>query len=97
MSSSPGARSGIRRDCAAGTHPSRPERARANAYTLTAFDRRCQLIVKLTEPKLFVSEHGWVAKVMKCSLQRTPSCRLKLHDGSYDFSLESVLALKPVS
>ena len=55
VSSSPSARSGIRRDCAAGTHPSRPERARADAYTLTAFDRRCQLIVKLTEPKLFMS------------------------------------------
>ena len=73
--------------------PSEP----ALTLTLTAFGRRCQLIVKLTEPKLFVSEHGWVAKVMKCSLQRPPSCRLKLHDGSYDFSLESVLALKPVS
>ena len=44
-----------------------------------------------------LSEHGWVAKVIKCSLQRPPSCKLKLHDGSYDFSLESVLALKPVS
>ena len=43
------------------------------------------------------SEHGWVAKVMKLSLQGTRSCRLKLHDGSYDFSLEAVLALKPVS
>ena len=44
-----------------------------------------------------LSEHGWVAKVMKLNMQRPPSCRLKLHDGSYDFSFESVLALKPVS
>ena len=44
-----------------------------------------------------LSEHGWVAKVMKLNMQRPPSCRLKLHDGTYDFSLASVLALKPVS
>ena len=25
-----------------------------------------------------LSEHGWVAKVIKCSLQRPPSCRLTL-------------------
>jgi len=43
------------------------------------------------------SEHDWVAKVMKVNMKRPPSCRLKLHDGSYDFSLASVLALKPVS
>ena len=57
MSSSPSVRSGIRRDCAAGTHPSRPERP---ALTLTriAFGRRCEqdkLIVKLAERKLFVT------------------------------------------
>ena len=44
-----------------------------------------------------LSEHGWVAKVMKLTMQRPPSCRFKLHDGSYDFSLESVLGLEPVS
>ena len=44
-----------------------------------------------------LSVHGWVAKVIKCSLQRPASCRLKLHDGTYDFTLESVLALKPLS
>ena len=33
---------------------------------------------------------------MKVNMKRPPSCRLKLHDGSYDFSLASVLALKPV-
>ena len=57
VSSSPSVRSGIRRDCAAGTHPSRPERP---ALTLTriAFGRRCEqdkLIVKLAERKLFVT------------------------------------------
>ena len=57
VSSSPSVCSGIRRDCAAGTHPSRPERP---ALTLTriAFGRRCEqdkLIVKLAERKLFVT------------------------------------------
>ena len=54
VSSSPSARSGIRRDCAAGTLPSRPERP-ALTLTLIAFGRRCELIVKLAEPKLFVT------------------------------------------
>ena len=57
VSSSPSVRSGICRDCAAGTHPSRPERP-ALTLTLIAFGRRCEqdkLIVKLAEPKLFVT------------------------------------------
>ena len=52
--SSPSARSVIRRDSAAGTHPSRPERP-ALTLTLLAFGRRCELIVQLAEPKLFVT------------------------------------------
>ena len=55
--SSPSVRSGIRRDCAAGTHRSRPERP-ALTLTLIAFGRRYgqdKLIVKLAERKLFVT------------------------------------------
>ena len=57
VSSSPSVRSGIRRDCAAGTHRSRPERP-ALTLTLIAFGRRYgqdKLIVKLAERKLFVT------------------------------------------
>ena len=57
MSSSPSARSGIRRDCAAGTHRSRPERP-ALTLTLIASAGRCEqdkLIVKLAERKRFVT------------------------------------------
>ena len=57
VSSSPSARSGIRRDCAAGTHRSRPERP-ALTLTLIASAAGCEqdkLIVKLAERKRFVT------------------------------------------
>ena len=33
-----------------------------------------------------VSEHGWIAKVMKLDL-RTSVCSVKFHDGTYRFNL----------
>ena len=78
VSSSPSARSGIRRDCAAGTLPSRPERP-ALTLTLIAFGRRCELIVKLADPKRMLPRRlpgAWSGgcfrrSVWSCSLEMT--------------------------
>ena len=64
-----------------------PPLATSCAYACLALPRR---------PQDSLSEHSCVAKVMKLSM-RPPSCRLKLHDGTYEFKLETVLGLKPVS